>query len=178
MRANICKLTCSILIIHHVLLWYLNPCYVSTMLNDCKHLTTTLQSNFAPPPPPVRANEVTITMSENEQQSMLSLVHTKACRLFGAKLLSESMMTCCLVDPRKNISITFYWKFGSFSFTTKMASKHYHVILVCSFRFIIPVYQVWKRPYTPCSILHKKVRRHWGNWPEHTRSQTETCRLL
>ena len=113
-RTNICKLKCSILIIYHVLLWYMNPCYISTMQNDCEHLTTTLQSNFEPPPTPLRAHGVTIVISENEQQSMLSLVQTKACRVFGAKLLSESMMTCYLVDLRKNISMTFYWKFRIF----------------------------------------------------------------
>ena len=37
-----------------------------------------------------------------------------ACRLYGAKPLSESMLPYCQLDPTEHISMEFYSKFKSF----------------------------------------------------------------
>ena len=38
-----------------------------------------------------------------------SLVHVIACRIFGAKPLSEPMRTNCQFDPLEHSLVTFYW---------------------------------------------------------------------
>ena len=43
-----------------------------------------------------------------------SLVQIMACRLFGAKPLSETMLPYCQLDPKEHISVKFYLKFKSF----------------------------------------------------------------
>ena len=43
-----------------------------------------------------------------------SLVQIMACRLFGAKPLSEPMLPYCQLNPKEHISVKFYLKFKSF----------------------------------------------------------------
>ena len=48
-----------------------------------------------------------------------------ACHLFGAKPLSEPMMTYCWLDPKENISMKCYWKFNCFDW--KICIWKYHL---------------------------------------------------
>ena len=43
-----------------------------------------------------------------------ALVQIMACRLGGAKPLSEPMLICCQLDPKQHISMKFYLKFKYF----------------------------------------------------------------
>ena len=43
-----------------------------------------------------------------------ALVQIMACRLSGAKPLSEPMLTYCRLEPKEHISIEFYLKFEKF----------------------------------------------------------------
>ena len=44
------------------------------------------------------------------QWTRSSLVQIMACRLFGAKPLSEAMLTYCQLDPKQYISMKCFWK--------------------------------------------------------------------
>ena len=48
------------------------------------------------------------------QYNITSLVQIMACRLFGAKPLSEPMLPYCQLDPKEHISVKFCLKLRSF----------------------------------------------------------------
>ena len=52
--------------------------------------------------------------SDLRQHNIPTLLQIMACRLFGAKPLSEPMLPYCQLDPTEHISMKFYSKFRSF----------------------------------------------------------------
>ena len=48
------------------------------------------------------------------QYNIPTLLQIMACRLFGAKPLSESMLSCCQIDTKEHVSVKFYLRFKSF----------------------------------------------------------------
>ena len=56
------------------------------------------------------------------QHNIPTLLQIMACRLFGAKPLSEPMPPCCQLDPKEHISVKFCLKFKSFH-SRKCTSK-------------------------------------------------------
>ena len=98
------------------------------------------------------------------QYNITTLLPIMACRLFGAKPLSEAMLSYCKLDPKKHISImTFYSKLKSFhSCTWKCRLRNGGHFISSSISWMILV-----------SGSQESTRNRWGNQNQHT--DTAVC---
>ena len=85
-----------------------------------------------------------------------------ACRPFGAKPLSESMMTYCQLDPKEHISMKYYLKFKIF------IQENARENIVCEMAAILSRPQ-YANTYSAIHLLSHNtdiVIFYWGHdWP-------------
>ena len=59
-------------------------------------------------------NSLRLSDAYMHQYNIQTLVQIMACRLFGAKPLSEPMLPYCQLDAKEHTSVTFYLRFNIF----------------------------------------------------------------
>ena len=105
------------------------------------------------------------------QYNIPILLQKMACRLFGAKPLSEPMLPCYQLDPNEHIPMKFYLKFKRFLWRKCIEKCRLSVWrpFCLSLNVVNNMHRVWKMTYfkfrnmCPCSALYCYSYFNWNS---------------